>query len=165
MLKFSDHSGIHSIKAFQKLPISKEEAWQFLSDPRNLNKIVPPEMDFRITSETEGDEIFPGQIITYTVKPVPGFRSNWVTEITQVDPERYFIDEQRHGPYAMWHHEHWVKEIPGGTAMFDHVSYKLPLGILGNWLEPLVARKRLRLIFEYRFQKLEEIFGPFKDPS
>ncbi|MCG8476298.1 MAG: SRPBCC family protein [Cytophagales bacterium] len=165
MIKILHHSGIHTLKAYQKLPVSKKEAWSFLSSPINLNRITPDYMKLSVTSDTVGEKMFPGQIITYDMTPVPHLRMSWVTEITQVEEERFFVDEQRYGPYSLWHHEHWLREIPGGTAMIDRVSYKLPLGMLGRWAEKAYVRKQLKKIFLYRAGKLEELFGVYPDYS
>ena len=103
--------------------------------------------------------MFPGQIITYKVAPLPGLKTSWVTEITQVSEGNYFIDEQRFGPYRMWHHEHRFEPVTQGVLMTDLVSYKLPLGFLGRVAHFLFVRKQLKQIFEYREKCLEGMFG------
>ena len=131
-LVFNNCSGIHQLKAIQELSISKEKAWSFLINPKNLALITPPKMDFTITTPYTGDEIYAGQIISYKVSPFPFTRSNWVTEITKVKEGYYFIDEQRFGPYKMWHHEHIIEETDSGVIMTDIISYKLPFGFIGR---------------------------------
>jgi ligand-binding SRPBCC domain-containing protein len=144
------------------VPISLDEAWDFFSTPKNLSRITPEHMGFQITSEHKNEKMFPGQIITYKVFPFKGISTNWVTEITHVVDKKYFVDEQRFGPYSMWHHEHWFNVINGGVEIVDRVSYKLPFGFLGRIIEPFMIRKQLRAIFNYRFLKLVEFFGPFE---
>ncbi len=157
MVKISKHSGIYTLMVEQFLPISIEKAWDFFSSPKNLALITPKHMGFKITSE-EPDSMFPGQIITYKVAPFPGIRTNWVTEITHVDHKRFFVDEQRFGPYSMWHHEHHFVESEKGVIMTDLVSYKIPFGFLGHIAQSLFVRKKLSDIFSYRMKVLDEMF-------
>lgn len=149
---------LYQIHSKQYLPISKEEAWDFLSDPKNLQVITPKHMGFEIQSGAD-KKMFPGQIIQYIVKPFPFYATKWVTEITHVKEGDYFVDEQRFGPYALWHHKHFLEEIPGGVQMEDVVDYKLPMGILGNMAHPILVKKQLQKIFTYREAKLIELFG------
>ncbi|MFX0557147.1 SRPBCC family protein [Maribacter sp. CXY002] len=149
---------LYQLRAKQSMPISKIEAWDFLSDPANLKVITPEHMGFHILSGADKD-MFPGQIIQYTVKPFPGLSTKWVTEITHVKEGEYFVDEQRFGPYALWHHKHFIKEIPGGVEMEDIIDYKIPFGILGQLAHPLIVKRQLKQIFDYREGKLIEIFG------
>jgi len=117
----------------QNLPISLAEAWDFFSSPLNLSKITPQDMTFKVTSDlNENTKMYPGMIITYKVSPLFGINLNWMTEITQVMPEKYFIDEQRFGPFKFWHHQHHFKSIPGGVEMTDILTYGLPFGIIGQ---------------------------------
>lgn len=145
----------------QHLPISLDEAWDFLSNPANLQRITPETMNFQILSGANRP-MYAGQIIQYTVKPLLGIKTKWVTEITHVQPKSYFVDEQRLGPYKIWHHQHFLKEIENGIAMEDIVHYKLPLGILGEMAHPFLVKPKLNTIFEYRCQKLVELFGNYK---
>jgi ligand-binding SRPBCC domain-containing protein len=149
---------IYQLKTIQKLPISIDKAWSFLSDPKNLKKITPDEMNFRILSGAD-KSIFPGQIIQYKVTPMLGISTKWVTEITHVKHNEYFVDEQRFGPYSLWHHKHFIKEIKGGIEMEDIVDYKIPFGILGQIAHVLFVKKKLKKIFKYRENKLKELFG------
>lgn len=152
---------IYQLHTTQKLPISLRKAWDFFSDPANLKVITPSYMGFEITSG--GDRpMFAGQIIQYIVTPVAGIRTKWVTEITHVVEPEYFVDEQRFGPYALWHHKHFFREIEGGVEMEDIVDYKIPLGILGQAVHPFLVRPKLEEIFAFRQQKLIDLFGEFK---
>ena len=149
---------LYQIKTKQRLPISIEKAWDFLSHPKNLAEITPSYMNFRILSGAD-KKIFPGQIIQYEVSPLLGLNLNWVTEITHVVDKQYFVDEQRFGPYSLWHHKHFIKEIDGGIEMVDVVDYKLPFGILGQIAHPLFVKNKLKQIFKFRENKLNELFG------
>jgi ligand-binding SRPBCC domain-containing protein len=149
---------LYQLHSKQALPITKKEAWDFLSSPANLKVITPDHMGFNILTGAERP-MFPGQIIQYTVSPFPGYTTKWVTEITHVLEGEFFVDEQRFGPYALWHHKHFLKTIEGGVEMEDIIDYKVPFGILGQWAHPLLVRKQLIKIFKYREQKLTELFG------
>jgi ligand-binding SRPBCC domain-containing protein len=153
---------IYRLHTLQNLPISVDEAWDFLSDPANLKTITPDYMGFNILSGADR-KMFPGQIIQYIVTPLARIPTKWVTEITHVKDKEYFVDEQRFGPYALWHHKHFIKAIPGGVEMEDIIDYKLPMGILGQLAHPIVVKPKLKEIFDFRYQKLIELFGAFKN--
>jgi ligand-binding SRPBCC domain-containing protein len=161
MLKFSYQSGLYTLVSKMTVKTDLQTLWDFISVPENLSKITPPAMDFRITfrSSLNDEKMYPGQIISYKVKPLPVFDASWVTEITQVQEKKFFIDEQRFGPYRFWHHQHIIKEVPGGVEMTDIVSYKLPLGFIGCWFGGWMVRKQLKKIFNYRTMQLEKIFN------
>lgn len=150
---------VHIIQTTQRLPISLEEAWDFFSSPKNLKEITPPYMNFKILSNSNSEKMFAGQVITYNVHPVLGIPLYWMTEITQVKENEYFIDEQRIGPYSLWHHQHHFKKIEGGVEMTDFVHYQLPLGILGDIAHAIFVKRQLNGIFDYRYQFLEKRFG------
>lgn len=152
---------IYRLESKQNLPISKEKAWEFLSNPKNLKTITPEYMSFDIISGADRP-MFAGQIIQYIVTPLLGIKTKWVTEITHVVEGEYFVDEQRFGPYALWHHKHFIKEIPGGVEMEDIIDYKVPMGILGQLVHPFIVKPKLNEIFEYRRKKLIELFGEIK---
>ena len=152
---------IYRLETVQKLPISQKEAWDFLSDPKNLKRITPDYMGFEILSGA-ADKMYAGQIIQYLVTPVMNIPTKWVTEITHVDEGNYFVDEQRFGPYSFWHHKHFLKPIPNGVEMVDIIDYKIPLGILGQLVHPILVAQKLKEIFEYRKQALIELYGEYK---
>lgn len=152
---------IYTFHRKQKLPITIETAWAFLSNPKNLKTITPDYMSFDILSGADRP-MFAGQIIQYIVTPILGIKTKWVTEITQVDHQKYFVDEQRFGPYALWHHKHFIKEIDGGVEMEDIIDYKVPLGILGQLVHPVLVKPKLEEIFAYRQKKLIELYGTYK---
>jgi ligand-binding SRPBCC domain-containing protein len=153
----------HLLKAVQKIPVSIDKAWDFFSDPANLPLITPKEMSFAIISKHHGEKMYPGQIIEYYVTPIAGIKLYWMTEITHVEDKKFFIDEQRYGPYSMWHHQHHFKEIDGGVEMTDIVHYKNPLGFLGSLFNNILVKPKLDKIFNYRYKKIEEIFGKWSN--
>jgi ligand-binding SRPBCC domain-containing protein len=155
---------VHVLKTVQKLPVSLEEAWSFFSHPKNLAVMTPEYLNLRFTNELFGEEMYPGQVMTYRVKPLLGIPLFWMTEITHVVPDRFFVDEQRFGPYSLWHHQHHFREITGGVEMTDLVHYKLPLGFLGDIANSLFVRRQLDGIFRFRVQKVEELFGAWQAP-
>ena len=152
----------YTIKTVQRFPINMETAWDFFSSPRNLSRIVPEKMSFEILSNTESEKMFAGQVITYYLRPLLGIKIFWMTEITHCSEGNYFVDEQRFGPYALWHHKHFFKAIDGGVEVTDIVDYKLPLGIFGKFAHWLFVDKQLKEIFEYRQHKLVELLGEYK---
>jgi ligand-binding SRPBCC domain-containing protein len=107
-------------------------------------------MGFDITSDVAEGSMYEGMIITYRVSPLAGIKMNWVTEITHVEEGRFFVDDQRSGPYALWHHQHFVEPDGDGTMMTDIVTYMPPFGILGRIANRLIIRRRLKEIFDYR---------------
>lgn len=152
----------HRIKTVQKIPASLKETWDFFSSPQNLDTITPDDMAFKTISKSGSEKIYPGQIIEYKVSPILRIPLYWMTEITEIEEEKFFIDEQRKGPYAVWHHEHHFKEIEGGVEMIDIVDYKNPFGFIGEIANSVFVKRQLKKIFEYRFQKVEEIFGKWE---
>lgn len=152
-------SKVYSLRSVQVLPVTVEAAWAFFSCPANLNAITPGSMQFRIISKHHGELIYPGQVIEYKLKPVLNIPLYWMTEITHVNDKKYFVDEQRFGPYAMWHHQHHFKETEQGVEMTDIVHYKLPYWFLGDFANWLFVKKQLKDIFDYRKSKITELFG------
>ena len=153
---------VYSIKAVQQIPVSLNEAWDFFSSPANLQTITPAKMGFKILSRHHGPVMYAGQLIEYKVKPLWGIPLYWMTEITQVVDKKYFIDEQRYGPYRLWHHQHHFRAIEGGVEMTDIVHYKNPLWILGDLANVILVKKQLKEIFEFRFRRVEELFGKWE---
>lgn len=152
---------IYTKKSIQNVPISLDEAWNFFSNPKNLKLITPEYMGFVIKSGAE-KALYAGQIIEYVVTPILGIKTQWVSEITQVKHHEYFVDQQLAGPYSMWHHKHFFKEIPGGVAIEDVVDYVVPLGFIGQLVHPILVQPKIEEIFKYRQTKLIELFGEFK---
>lgn len=149
---------LYQLSRTQYLPISLEAAWQFFSSPNNLRLITPASLNFTITSDLPA-KMYAGQLISYQVSPFLGIPVQWVTEITHVREPYYFVDEQRFGPYRMWHHQHIFTMTERGVEMQDLVHYVLPMGILGQLLHEVMIRKRLEEIFDFRYRILTERFG------
>lgn len=141
----------------QKINTDLSNLWEFISSPKNLSKITPNYMDFNIKSKVP-EQMYEGLIISYTVKPILGIKLNWVTEITHIKDKNYFVDEQRSGPYKMWHHEHILEETNDGIIMKDIISYIPPYGFIGLILNKLFIKKQVREIFQYRTKVLDDIF-------
>jgi ligand-binding SRPBCC domain-containing protein len=142
----------------QFLPVSMEEAWEFFSSPKNLNRITPGDVKFKIINEVP-DKMYPGTMIIYKISPFLNIHFSWVTEITVVKDLEYFVDEQRKGPYRIWHHEHHFEKADGGTLMTDKLYYSIGKSVFGWLAGKLFVHKKVRAIFEYRKKKLEELFG------
>lgn len=159
-IKIVKQSGVYTLTSEQILPLSLEQAWEFFTVPTNLDKITPGEMNFKITNNPP-PKTYKGQIITYKIGLLPGINANWITEITHLEDKKFFVDEQRFGPYAMWHHEHHFQEIEGGKVkMTDIVNYKLPVGFLGDLFGGAIIKNKVQSIFESRYQILEKTFSP-----
>ncbi|HVM87758.1 MAG TPA: SRPBCC family protein [Puia sp.] len=156
-------SKVYSIKRIQKIPATTSQVWGFFSNPANLKNITPAELGFNIISKYHGDKMYTGQIIEYKLKPLFSIPVYWMTEITYVDEKKFFIDEQRYGPYSMWHHQHHFKEIENGVEMTDIVHYKIPFWFIGDIANKLFVHSKLQEIFDFRFQKTEQYFGIWID--
>lgn len=150
---------IYTLEREQFIPADMETVWKFFSNPLNLGVITPPDMKFKQTSPPEGDKIYKGQLIRYRVSPMPGIRVNWLTEITAVEEERYFVDEQRRGPFSLWKHQHFFEAVPGGTKMRDIIEYRVPGWFIGRLANKLLVAKRLNQIFDFRRIKTAELWG------
>ena len=151
-------SKVYHIKRVQVIPIDISRAWEFFSDARNLAAITPASMHFNIISSHHGEKMYGGQLIEYTLKPLPWLKMYWMTEITHVKMHQFFVDEQRFGPYSLWHHQHHFKEVPAGVEMTDIVHYKIPFWFLGDIAHTLFVKKMLNNIFDFRYQKIENLF-------
>ena len=152
-------SKVYRIRKVQQLPVSLEEAWDFFSSPSNLGEITPSNLGFTIISKHRGEKMYPGQIIEYKVSPFLRIPVYWMTEITHVADKKYFVDEQRFGPYDMWHHQHHFREVAGGVEMTDLVHYRLPGWFLGDLANGLFVKRRLAEIFDFRHQKAAKLFS------
>ena len=150
---------IHQIRKEQFLNAKIEDVWDFVTSPYNLKKITPEYMNFVIKSKNMNQKIYPGMIIFYKVLPILKIPTTWVTEIKYVKKNQFFVDEQRLGPYQIWHHEHLFREEKNGVVMIDIISYKLPFGIIGRCINYLFIKNKLNSIFNYRYEKMNEIFN------
>ncbi len=152
---------VHTLNTTQRIPTDIESVWDFISSPKNLKEITPDYMGFEIIGNSP-EKMYPGMLIQYKVSPVLGLKMTWVTEITHVKTGEYFVDEQRVGPYSMWHHQHHIKKIPGGVEMLDIIDYQAPLGIIGDIANAIFIKRQLAEIFAYRKRAIEERFGIMK---
>lgn len=158
-INLTKQSGIYTLTSEQILPISLNKAWEFFTLPKNLDKITPEEMEFRITNNPP-NKTYKGQIITYKIGVLPMIKSNWITEITHLEDHQFFVDEQRFGPYAMWHHEHHFEAVGADQVkMTDIVNFKLPMGILGDFFAGKFVTNKVKFIFESRYKILEKAFA------
>lgn len=150
---------LHTLKTSQLIKSDIETVWNFMSSPENLALITPAYMGFVIVSDkSHVQKMYPGQIIEYYVSPVWGINMHWVTEITHVEHLKYFVDEQRFGPYAFWHHKHFLRSVSGGVEMTDVLHYKVPFGFIGKLVNALFIKNKIKEIFDFRYNKLEELF-------
>ena len=151
---------IYRLEFTQKLPVDLDKAWNFFSSPMNLAEITPKDMTFDVTSpHMDHTKMYPGLIITYKVSPLFGIKLDWVTEITHVKEKEYFIDEQRFGPFAFWHHQHHFEKIEGGVLMHDILHYSIGWGPIGTIANAAVVNRKINEIFKFRYQKVESLFG------
>jgi ligand-binding SRPBCC domain-containing protein len=154
---------IYVLKTEQAIPITLDEAWEFFSSPLNLAKITPVDMSFVVTSDqTTSTKVYAGMIITYKIAPLLGIKMDWMTEITHVVEKQYFVDEQRFGPYALWHHQHHFKEIAGGVLMNDILHYAIPYGAIGRLSNSVFVGNKVKQIFTFRERAIERMFGVYK---
>jgi ligand-binding SRPBCC domain-containing protein len=151
-------SKVYSLQKIQFIPEKIEKVWDFFSSPKNLKDITPPHLRFHILSDNE-DKMYAGQIVEYIVKPLLGIPLYWMTEITHIEPMKYFIDEQRFGPYSFWHHQHHFKEVHNGIEMTDIVHYKIPFWFLGDVANSLIVKNQLKKIFDFRKEVTDKTFG------
>lgn len=148
---------MYQLKRTQLIKTDLQTCWKYFSAPSNLSVITPDYVDFRVHSFVP-EVMYEGLIIRYTIRPILGIPLTWISEITNIKEENYFVDEQRKGPYSMWHHEHHFKEVEGGVEMTDIISYTMPFGFLGKIVHWLFVRKQLESIFDYRIRKVDELF-------
>ena len=143
----------------QKLNASLDEVWDFISSPANLKQITPSYMGFDISSPNLAEKMYAGMMISYVVRPLFGIKTKWLTEITHVKDKSYFVDEQRFGPYVIWHHQHFIEPTDTGVLMKDIITYQPPFGILGAIANTLIIQNKLEEIFEFRRVALEKRYG------
>jgi ligand-binding SRPBCC domain-containing protein len=148
---------MYQLKRQQLVKTDMATCWDFFSSPGNLQKITPKYMGFDVLTEVP-EKMYEGLMIEYRVRPLLGIPMNWITEITHVKEHHFFVDEQRKGPYRIWHHEHHFETVDNGVLMSDIVSYELPFGILGKIAHPILVLRKLNEIFDFRFEIVEEIF-------
>jgi len=148
---------IHTLERSQFLKAEPGKVWEYFSNPRNLNELTPPDMQFEILGNP--GPMYAGQMIAYRIRIAPGIRLRWLTEIRQVSAVSFFADEQRIGPYRLWYHEHHFAAREGGVEMLDRVTYALGFGPLGELAHIFWVKRQLLNIFEYRRRRVAEVFG------
>ncbi len=149
---------MHLLRQEQFLPISLDQAWDFFATPKNLNEVTPEDMVFEITSVLP-DKMYEGLMITYRIKPMMNITVNWCTEITHIKEKEFFVDDQRKGPYNIWHHEHHFRAVEGGVLMTDILHYDIGKSIFGWIAGKMFVHRKVRQIFDYRYKALEKYFG------
>jgi ligand-binding SRPBCC domain-containing protein len=149
---------IYTLKREQFVPAPLAKTWAYFSDPNNLRHITPAELNFRVITSDLPDKIYPGLFIEYKVSPMLKIPLRWVTEITHVEDQVMFADEQRIGPYRIWSHKHFFRKQGKGTLMTDRVDYALPLSSFSGWANALIVRPKLKAIFDFRRAVVEKIF-------
>lgn len=149
---------VYNVKHTQFIPADLATVWEFFSTPANLGKITPTKMNFVTLHITGGSKMYAGQLISYKVSPFPFLRVRWTTEIKNVSYQKYFIDEQKLGPFVLWYHQHFFEEKEGGIEMTDEVSYAVPFGLLGRLANALFVKNQVKEIFEFRTKAVEGIF-------
>ncbi len=137
--------------------------WDFFSKPGNLDRITPPDMGFEIVTDLGNSEMYPGLLIQYQIQPFPWFSTQWLTEITSMIKHKHFVDEQKMGPFAFWHHHHGFSTTPKGVLMVDTLHYAIPYGVLGSMVNRLIVADRIERIFAYRKATIESLFSPYRD--
>ena len=149
---------IYIIERCATAPVPIEAAFAFFENPRNLERLTPPWLNFKILS-TEPLEMRKGAEIVYRIKWC-GVPLAWRTVISEYEPGHRFVDEQAAGPYRLWRHVHTFEPSAEGTVVRDRVEYALPFGILGRMVHRLLIRRHLDRIFDYRREALREVFRP-----
>lgn len=149
----------YQLQKVQQLNCDVKTAWNFFSSPYNLAQITPRNMGFVVVTDLNDGGMYEGMKIDYKVTPLLGIPIKWKTRITQVEPYKSFTDFQEKGPYKLWNHHHEFIENKEGVLMKDDLTYEMPLGFLGRIAHTFIVKKKLKSIFDDRFQVLEEMFN------
>jgi ligand-binding SRPBCC domain-containing protein len=149
---------VYTLKQKQFIKADLATVWEFFSTPANLSKITPAHMGFITLHMSGGDKMYAGQLISYKVSPFPFVRLRWTTEIKNVVDKKYFTDEQKLGPFALWYHQHFFEAKNGGVEMTDEVTWAVPFGLLGRLANTLLVNRSVQDIFEFRRQAVENVF-------
>ena len=149
---------VYTLERQTVLHTTIDKAWDYFSRPENLNEITPDDMQFRILTDVSGKKMHAGMIINYRIQPAPFMTFGWTTEISQSVDNRFFVDEQRFGPYAFWHHQHHFEDKGTHVLMTDIVNYAMPLGILGRIAHAVWVKNKLKGIFDYRTHVIDRVF-------
>jgi ligand-binding SRPBCC domain-containing protein len=148
--------GASTVKQEQFIARPRAEVFQFFSEPRNLERLTPPWLNFEIVEIPE--QLSEGALIRYKLR-LHGLTIHWTTRIEQWTPDEKFVDTQISGPYSMWHHTHEFEEVEGGTLVRDLVRYRVPFGPLGEVIRRAMVAPDTKKIFEFRREMLEAEFS------
>lgn len=135
-----------------------QTVWAFFSNPENLAKLSPGYLNFKVIDCPEAKVVYNGMKMKYKVSPVMHIPLKWESLIEDVVPCKQFKDIQTKGPYKVWEHTHLFESIADGVLMTDHVLYEMPFGFLGNWANELFVSKQLHELFDYRTERIKELF-------
>lgn len=158
-------SKVYQISFTQLIPTTINEAWEYFSQPGNLQFLTPPALGLVMKRKEAYVRMYPGQIIEYTVQPIAGIKMYWMTEITHVINHQYFVDEQRYGPYSLWHHQHHFKSVANGVEMTDIITYKIPFWFIGDLANTLIIKSKLEEIFNFRKEQVLKTFGNYSNDT
>ena len=147
MKRMSTSGTLHVLRTYMKLPLPREDVFAFFSDAANLERITPPELQFRILTPLPVP-MREGTLIDYRLRLL-GVPLRWKSRILRWKPPTGFVDEQVSGPYRLWRHTHSFHEEGEETIIEDVVSYGLPFWPLGEIAHPMV-RLQLGRIFRFR---------------
>lgn len=139
------------------LPKELDQPFPFFSNERNLEKITPPALSFRVLRKS-ADTIGNGTLIDYALK-VRGIPFRWKSEIVRWTPPQEFTDCQVRGPYQLWEHQHQFEKLSNGTLMTDKITYRLPLGAIGSLFGKTLVAKDIDSIFAYRRKAIDRLFN------
>lgn len=144
----------YRLTAEQWLPHAREDVFPFFADARNLEKLTPPWVGFKIMTPGQID-MKEGALIDYRIR-LHGFPVTWRSRITAWEPGTRFIDTQLKGPYRSWIHEHLFEDRNGGTLCRDRIDYEVPFG---DWVNRFFVEPDVRKIFTYRRSRMLELFS------
>jgi len=149
---------VHTLEREQRLARPPDEVFAFFADARNLEAITPPMLRFRVLTP-DPIEMRAGTFLRYRLR-LHGVPIGWDTEIAEWEPPRRFVDVQRRGPYALWHHTHtFAPDGDGRTVMRDVVRYAIGFGPLGGLAHAVVVRRDLARIFDFRAQAVASLLA------
>lgn len=147
---------VRSFERMTRIEQPREQVFEFFSNAANLNKLTPSWLQFE-TQTPQPITMSRGASIEYRLR-LYGLPIKWLTEITEWQPPHRFVDVQKNGPYKLWVHEHLFEEQEGSTLMVDSVKYAVPGGLFEPLIHRLFVQRDVSRIFDYRAQRLGDIF-------
>jgi ligand-binding SRPBCC domain-containing protein len=149
---------VHTLERTQIVRRPLAETFKFFTDPGNLKRLTPVDLDFKFL-EPPPAELHVGSTIDYQIR-LYGIPVHWRTRIEFVQAPSKFVDVQEKGPYALWRHRHTFRDAGHGrTEMKDFVEYALPLWPVGEVAYYLFVARTLAQIFDYRETELAAIIA------